>query len=100
MNEEIENPLPENYPCNQCHAGILQPRFVTYFTWLGAELITVPHFPAWVCDVCGKREYDEKAIQWLNMLLSPEAGKPTQANRRTPPFPRPHSSAPRPHLDS
>jgi YgiT-type zinc finger domain-containing protein len=53
----------------------LQPRFVTYFTWLGAELITVPHFPAWVCDVCGKREYDERAITWLSALLNPDAGK-------------------------
>jgi hypothetical protein len=50
--------------------------------------------------VCGKREYDEKAIQWLNMLLDPNAGKPTKNHRRTPPFPRPHPSAPRPHLDS
>ena len=63
--------------CYECHAGIMQPRHLTYFTWLGEELITVPHFPAWICDVCGKRECDEKAIQWLNMLLDPNAGKPT-----------------------
>ncbi len=95
------NTLPEAYPCGYCHAGLLQPRFITYFTWLGAELITVPNFPAWVCDVCGKREYDEKAVQWLNMLLSPDAGKPTQPKRhRRQPFPRPDSSAPRPHSDS
>ena len=37
--------------CHECHAGLLRPRHVTYFTWLGGELITVPHFPAWVCDV-------------------------------------------------
>jgi len=54
-------------------------RHITYFTWLGEELITVPHFPAWVCDICGKREYDERAISWLSMLLSPDAGSP---NRR------------------
>jgi YgiT-type zinc finger domain-containing protein len=99
MSENKELP-PESFPCNQCHAGILQPRYVTYFTWLGNELITVPYFPAWVCDVCGRREYDEQAIQWLNMLLDPNAGKPTTANRRTQPPTRPHSSAPRPHLDS
>ncbi len=97
---ETENTIPESYPCEQCHAGILQPRFVTYFTWLGKDLITVPNFPAWVCDVCGKREYDEKAINWLNMLLDPNAGKPTANQRRTPPLPRTKSSAPRPHLDS
>jgi len=78
-------------PCNECHAGLLQPRHVTYFTWLGNELITVPHFPAWVCDVCGRREYDEREIQWLNMLLDPNAGKPTHSRRNTPPRPRPQT---------
>jgi YgiT-type zinc finger domain-containing protein len=48
--------------------------YITYFTWLGEELITVPNFPAWICDVCGKREYDERAINWLTALLNPDAG--------------------------
>ena len=83
----------EMIPCNECHAGVLQPRHVTYFTWLGNELITVPHFPAWICDVCGRREYDERAVQWLNILLDPNAGKPTPSNRRTPPRPRPQAGS-------
>ncbi len=56
--------------------------FITYFTWLDEELVTVPNFPAWVCDVCGKREYDERAVNWLTTLLSPNAGQPTGPNRR------------------
>ena len=96
---ETENTFPEFYPCNECHAGILQPRHITYFTWLGNELISVPHFPAWVCDICGKREYDLKAITWLNMILDPNAGKPTKHRRRTPPPPRPQAGAPRPIHD-
>ncbi|RJP54454.1 MAG: YgiT-type zinc finger protein [Anaerolineaceae bacterium] len=83
-------------PCNECRAGIMQPRHITYFTWLGSELIMVPHFPSWVCDLCGRREYDEKAIQWLNMLLSPNTGNPTTSKRRTPPPPRPQTGARRP----
>ncbi len=83
MNET--NP-PELLPCTECQAGVMRMRFITYFTWLGEELITVPNFPAWVCDLCGRREYDEKAISWLSMLLSPNAGRPTRrrpAARRT-----------------
>ncbi len=59
-------------------------QYLTFFTWLGPELVTVPGFPAWVCDVCGKREYDEKTVQWLATLLSPNTGKPPlrQPNRR------------------
>lgn len=91
MNEDI---LPEPFQCDECQAGMMRLRFITYFTWLDEELITVPNFPAWICDVCGRREYDEKSISWLTMLLNPNAGKPTgrkpaapHATRRTPPRP-------------
>jgi YgiT-type zinc finger domain-containing protein len=78
----------------------MTPRHVTFFTWLGNELITVPQFPAWICDVCGRREYDEKAVQWLNTILNPNAGNPTSNQRRTPPPIRPQAGGPRPILDS
>ena len=54
------------FACNECQAGMMRLQFITYFTWLDEELVTVPNFPAWVCDVCGKREYDERAVNWLN----------------------------------
>lgn len=71
--------------------------FITYFTWLGDELITVPNFPAWICDVCGRREYDERARSWLSTLLSPDNGRsngtrrPLQpaSQKRTPARPTP-----------
>jgi YgiT-type zinc finger domain-containing protein len=80
---------PVDLPCNECTAGIMHSRPVTYFTWLGEELIMVPNFPAWVCDLCGKREYDERAVSMLSMLLNPEAGKPTRR------VPRPRRPEPR-----
>ena len=85
-----------SYPCKECSAGVMQLRLITYFTWLGDELITVPNFPAWVCDMCGRREYDEHAIAWLAMLLDPNAGKPTRRVKRTtrPGTPKPNMSHP------
>ena len=89
--------LPKPVPCTECQAGMLQVRYITYFTWLGEELITVPNFPAWVCDVCGRREYDERAISWLTMLLSPNAGRPTsKTRRRVSPLQKPKASRPHP----
>ena len=70
--------LPQPFPCSECQAGMMQLHLITYFTWLGDELITVPNFPAWICDVCGRREYDEWAISWLATLLNPNAGRPTK----------------------
>jgi len=65
----------KTFPCNECQAGVMRLQFITYFTWLGEELVTVPNFPAWVCDVCGRREYDQRAISWLTTMLSPETGR-------------------------
>jgi YgiT-type zinc finger domain-containing protein len=70
--------------CNECQAGIMHLQYLTYFTWLNDELVTVPNFPAWVCDVCGRREYDTRAITWLNTLLSPDTGRRKQKSRRRP----------------
>lgn len=90
---------PQAIPCNECPAGNMHIRHITYFTWLGEELITVPNFPAWVCDMCGKREYDERSVSWLNMLLSPDAGHSTRSPKPTPrPSPR-KRPAPPPMLD-
>lgn len=86
-------------PCSECQAGILYLQYITYFTWLNEELITVPNFPAWICDVCGRREYDPRAVTWLNTLLHPEAGKRSlkYPRRHQPHSPRPPRPArPRP----
>ncbi len=71
-----------NVPCSECQAGQMHRRFLTYFTWLGDELITVPDFPAWVCDVCGRREYDLHALSQLSLLLNPNAGRSPRRVRR------------------
>jgi YgiT-type zinc finger domain-containing protein len=78
-------PIPDTMvmPCNECQAGVMHKRHITYFTWLGEELITVPNFPAWVCDVCGKREYDRQAEIWLQALLKPEAGRPSAKPKKS-----------------
>ena len=99
MNNQQTFPVPGTSPCSECPAGVMHLRHITYFTWLGEELITVPNFPAWICDMCGKRAYDERAIAWLTMLLNPNAGKPTRRakpTRRTRPAKR---NIPPPPLD-
>src|SRR5512136_3412254 len=77
-NEQMEY----NRICPECHTGVFHLEYLTYFTWLNDELITVPNFPSWVCDVCGKREYDLHAVNWLNMLLSPTTGRKPRPRRK------------------
>ena len=79
------NHATENSTCPECQAGIMSVEHITYFTWLSGELITVPDFPAWVCDMCGRREYDSQAVSWLNILLNSKTGKLNRPSpRRTP----------------
>jgi len=82
----VQTPM-SSQPCTGCQAGQMRLRYVTYFTWLDEELVTVPGFPAWICDMCGKREYDPRAVNQLNLLLNPNAGKPTR-RKHTPQTPR------------
>jgi YgiT-type zinc finger domain-containing protein len=70
------------FPCNECNAGMMHLQHITYFTWLDDELVTVPNFPAWVCDMCGRREYDSQAVSWLVAILNPETGKTAVPKRR------------------
>ena len=78
--------------CSECETGVLRLEYITYFTWLNEMLVTVPNFPAWICDHCGRRQYDPRAISWLNTLLHPSAGyrrplRRPQAPRVGPPLP-------------
>ena len=68
--------------CPECQTGVLRLRYLTYFTWLNNELITVPNFPAWVCDICGAREYDAAALEQLELILGPEADLRREAAQR------------------
>ena len=86
----MSNKPKESYPCSECQAGVMHLQHITYFTWLDEELVTVPNFPAWVCDMCGRREYDERAISWLVTILNPETGKASAAKRRRLTQPKKH----------
>jgi YgiT-type zinc finger domain-containing protein len=79
-----ENTSRPAYRCPECLAGVMRMEAVTYFTWLDEELVTVPNFPAWVCDMCGRRDFDPRAITWLNTLLNPATGRNSHRKSRPP----------------
>jgi YgiT-type zinc finger domain-containing protein len=81
---KLGSSTPHTMTCGECPAGTLHRENTTLLTWLGNELITVPDFPAWVCDICGRREYDQRALSQLSLILSPTAGKPTPKRRKIP----------------
>lgn len=74
-------PQQTSFHCPQCSSGSLTLQYLTYYTRLGNEWITVPNFPAWVCDMCHHREDDARARDWLRILLSAETGTHTKPKR-------------------
>ena len=87
-------------PCSDCSIGQMHQTTVTYFTFLGGRMITVPDFPAWICDMCGKCEYDLEALDNLALLLCPQnSDQPAKRQshsaakgKAAPPGPRPTTS--------
>jgi YgiT-type zinc finger domain-containing protein len=63
---------PLAYVCPHCPTGSLRLSRVVFAHWYGGQFITIPNFPAWVCDVCGAREYDTAALEQVQMLLGAE----------------------------
>ena len=69
--------IPENVKyCPECQVGVFKQEGATYYTWIEDQLIMVPNFPCWVCDICGHRDWDIGALMNLNVILSPNAGVP------------------------
>ncbi len=84
MNDPLdEKAVPYQDLCPECQTGVLRLEYLTYFTWLNDELISAPNFPAWVCDVCGRREYDQHAVARLKTLLNHEVGRRASPRRRS-----------------
>jgi YgiT-type zinc finger domain-containing protein len=82
---EDQNPSPEM--CPDCQVGTLQPKRVIFYAMLEGRLLSIPDFPAWVCDICRHCEYDDEALSDLRTILGPTAKLPVEPSRRrrTPP---------------
>lgn len=70
--------------CPDCGIGRLRLHRVPYLTVSNEQIVHVPGFPAWICDVCGWRAYDPPSLAELQALL--------RFGRRRPLRPRPPRS--------
>ena len=82
--------------CPHCQAGNLNLKRVVYAGWYGSQFVTIPNFPAWVCDVCGSLEYDSAALEQVRLVLGREASTAAEAGRRASTNPSPAPAPARP----
>jgi YgiT-type zinc finger domain-containing protein len=71
----------ERFICPNCHMGHMDLRLTTYVQQYGGTLISVPNTPAWICDVCHARQFDDASIRWIEAMIG-QAGPPP--NRHEP----------------
>ncbi len=59
------------YVCPECQTGHLKPGHITYAAWLDEDdVMLIPQFSAWICDVCGHIDYDENSARLLEALFN------------------------------
>ncbi|MGV8049144.1 MAG: YgiT-type zinc finger protein [Anaerolineaceae bacterium] len=77
------NNLPANpETCPRCMVGRIKQKEVTLSAIVDGKLLSVPNFPAWVCDVCHAFMYDPAAITELHTFLSSaQSAKPSRRVR-------------------
>ncbi|OJX38089.1 MAG: hypothetical protein BGO78_08640 [Chloroflexi bacterium 44-23] len=83
--------------CPDCQVGKYELKKVTYYTYVGNELITVPDFPCWVCNVCKRYDYDQKALNQVYLMLNANLGKPVSRGRKNNPAKLTNARSRRPH---
>jgi YgiT-type zinc finger domain-containing protein len=69
-------------PCGECDLGYMRRTTVTHFTFAGGRMITIPNFPAWVCDMCGDCEYDSEALKNLARVVAAPLTRPNAGGKR------------------
>jgi len=55
--------------CPHCHTGKIELRKVVFVQWQSPQTVVVDHIPAMVCDNCGEKSYDPRALDNLHQLL-------------------------------
>jgi hypothetical protein len=76
----MRNSLPADpETCPRCFVGRIQSVKVVLSRVVNSQMLSVPDFPAWECDVCHAFMYDPKALVELHQVLTDQPGsrKPT-----------------------
>lgn len=55
--------------CPACRVGYMKPANVPYINQYGETVVSAQKIPAWRCDVCRETEFDEAALQRMELLL-------------------------------
>ena len=76
--------LPVNpETCPRCFVGRIQNVKVVLSKVVNGQMLSVPDFPAWKCDVCHAFMYDPQALVELHQVLTDESNHHQPKRRPT-----------------
>lgn len=55
--------------CPRCQIGVLKPELATYTGLFRGMFISAPSVPSYSCDICQYREFDDRALTYLDALV-------------------------------
>lgn len=56
--------------CSYCHTGKVEERKILYVQWHPNEnTVLIDRIPATVCNICGEKSYEPRALENLQRLL-------------------------------
>ncbi len=68
--------------CQECGIGHCRPVTAPYLLPLGKHMMVMPDSPAYVCDICGNRFFDDEFLNGVHYLLEQAAEESRRRARR------------------
>jgi len=68
--------------CEECGIGRLHPVKTPYLLNVGKHMLVMPDSPAYVCDICGNRFFDDEFLNGVHYLLEQAAEESRRRTRR------------------
>lgn len=59
---------PHSLGCSACEQGVLLHDLVRSAFWVGEGLVVIEDIPAFVCDRCGERFFDDETAMRLDLM--------------------------------
>jgi len=71
MKSNQETEIIERAYCQQCGMGVLHVEIKTLFRIINNDVVFIPDFPLWKCDICKWIEYDDESLEQLIRVVGP-----------------------------
>ncbi|MBP6016616.1 MAG: YgiT-type zinc finger protein [Candidatus Promineofilum sp.] len=68
--------------CQECGIGRCRPVTTPYLLPIGKHMLVMPDSPAYVCDICGNRFFDDEFLNGVHYLLEQAAEESRRRTRR------------------